>query len=424
MDSTEFETKALEGLSALGKKADATDAQVKAYATKQDELITNFDRLDASTKKIFDEVTTLKNKGNDLAALEIKISQALAALRNEQRMAFGDPIQRIARDEELRTRFNVAVRLAIDSQGDMRRLMAPQIKAIGEDAEPGSAYINDALEREIYDVLAMYGVWNSFAVRRVGTKTTKFPVKTARAAATFILTEGTGQIGEDSTKAGSSVSATLEVIAALLSVSLQLLQDSEFDVTADVLDDFAEAIAYKMDWACLQADGTADATDGGMTGIFAGGTAVGAASGNTTIETTDFEDWTKCLVTIPNVLNRACKWWMHPSNLVRALSVKDSNGRPIFLTALEAPTRGGIGSILGYPVVPCYAGPSTNTASSKVAVFGDPNGQVVALGKDFTFEASDHHKWDYLQRCFRGHARFANKIRAAGAFGVLTLASS
>jgi HK97 family phage major capsid protein len=428
--SKTFEEQALEGITSLGSKIDTQAAEVKAVRSQQDELVQNYDQLDKNTKKAFEDLTALKKTANDsnasFQAFELKIKEIQQRLRWEQRAAFGDPVKRIQADEELRTRFNAAIRMAVDKNGDMVRTTADMVKrALGEDSSPGSTLINDALQREIYDTLSMYGIWNTFAVRQTGTKTTKFPVKTVRPVAGFILSEGSGQIADDTNKAGTSVDCVMEVIAVLLNVSVQLLEDSEFDVTADILDDFAEAFAYRMDWACLQADGGADSTDGGMTGIFGGGaTAAAAASGNTTVETTDFEDWTKCLLTVdPIVLNRNARWWMHPQVLVRALSVKDLNGRPIFLTATEAPTKGGIGSILGYPTVPAFAAPTANTTSSKVAVFGDPNGLVVGVRKGFTFEASDHHKWDYLQRSFRGYGRVGTKIRRALSFACLTLAS-
>ncbi len=217
----------------------------------------------------------------------------------------------------------------------------------------------------------------------------------------------------------------VEVIAVLLNVSLQLLQDSEFDVTADVLNDFIEAVNYRLDHAVFTADGDADATDGGMSGIFVGGTTVSAASGNTTMETLDFEDVTGCLLGVDSaVLSRPAKWWMHPFILVRMLHIKDGNGRPLFLTANEAPTPAGLGSILGYPVELVEAAPSANTAGSAVAVFGDPAAQIVGVRQDFAFEASDHHKWNAYQRSFRGILRAGTKIRRATALGVLTLAAS
>lgn len=388
--------------------------------TTQDDLVKNYANLDKETKRAFEELTKLKNEGNaSIDQLNLALKKLNLQLANELRQANGDPVKRIIGDPEKKARFNAAVRMACGFG------LTPEMRTtLGEDATPGSTLINDALAADVYDTIASYGIWNSFDVRQIPTKTMKFPVKTARAAAAFILTEG-GDITEDTAKAGTSVDCTLEVIGALLPVSKQLLSDSAFDVTADVLRDFAEAIAYKMDWACLQADGTADATDGGMTGVFAGGTACGAASGNTTVETLDMEDFTKALLTVdPVVLNRASRWWMHPQMVIRALSVKDLSGRPIFLTALEAPTAGGMGSILGYPVVPSFAAPTTNTASSKVAVFGDPGGLVVGIQGGFEFESSDHAGFTTYERYFRGIARAGVKIRRSAAFAVLTLAAS
>jgi HK97 family phage major capsid protein len=115
---------------------------------------------------------------------------------------------------------------------------------------------------------------------------------------------------------------------------------------------------------------------------------------------------------------------MHPRQLVRSLSVKDSNGRPIFLTALEAPTPAGIGSILGSAVVPSYAAPTANSASADIAVFGDPKGLVCGLRKGIEFAQSNEAKFEDYEATFRGVGRFGCKIRDAGAFAVLTTAAS
>lgn len=418
MDETQFQEKVLKGVDTLSE-------QQSKFQSQQDQLIQNYDQLTSETKTAMEELTKAKNELNSQSDVLKKVQRVQMQLGREQRMAFGDPIKRICANEEFAARINAAVRVAMDNSGDMLGLAKSIMsRALGEDSSPGSNYINAELSREIYDTLGTYGIWNTFAVRRMGTKQTKLIVNTARPVANFILTEG-GTISDDTNKAGTTVTAEAEIIAVLLNISLQLLEDAETDIAEEVLRDFLEAYAYRLDFATLQGDGTADATHGGMTGVFEGGTASVAATGNTTVETTDLEDWTKCLLTVdPIVLSRMAKWWMHPQILVRSLSVKDGNGRPIFLTATEAPTPSGIGSILGYPVELAFAAPSANTTSSKVAVFGDPNGNVVGLRRDFGFEASEHHKWSQLQRSYRGFGRACNKIRRAQAFGVLTLAAS
>jgi HK97 family phage major capsid protein len=352
-----------------------------------------------------------------------KVKELEQLLRNEVRTSFGDPIRRISNNEELRGRFNCAIRLAMDKNGDLRKSLEPQLKALGEDTSPGSTLINTALFREIYDTLAQYGIWNTLGVRRMGTKLTRLPVKTARPVAQWMLTEG-GSISDDTNKAGTEVTLEVEVLAVLLNVSLQLLQDSEFDLTADVMDDFAEAYAYALDYTMFQGDGTADGTNGGMTGLFGFGTAAVAASTHTSVSTLTVDDFVKARNTVDvGILGRPNRWWMHPFILAKVCLIKDLNGRPIFQTALEAPTP-TLGSILGAPVVTGAALPSADTASSKVAAYGDPNGYVVGIREDFVFEASDQYKWNALQRSFRGYGRAGGKGRKAGAFAILTNAAS
>lgn len=420
-------------------------------------ILADQSRWPKELKTAMEDLTKLKSTANDQQANLTQFQRTLETVqtlaRREARSAFGSPAVRVSRDPQLRARFNALIRMVVSNQdadfrphairileqGDLpelakamkeRSIILPtneslKSKALGEDSSPGSTLINQDLMTEIYNTLETYGIWNTFAVRTLGTKTTILPVKTGRVVAVAIISEGT-QIPDDANKAGTTVTATVIDIAALLNVYLRLIDDAETDVVADIFDDFAEAYAYRLDWFCTQADGTADVTDGGFTGIFGGGgTASVAAAGNTTVESLDEADWRKVLLTVdPAVLQRAARWWLHQQVLIRALATKDGNGRSIFLTALEAPSAGAVGSIFGYPVTMGAVCPTANVASSKVAAFGDPNGQVVGLRKSFTFEASDHHKWDYLQRSFRGYGRAATKIRKAGSFGVLTTAAA
>jgi len=103
------------------------------------------------------------------------------------------------------------------------------------------------------------------------------------------------------------------------------------------------------------------------------------------------------------------------------LAIKDANGRPIFLTANEAPSLGGIGTILGFPVTLVGAAPSTNSASAKVAAFGDPQSFAVGVRKDFEIATSDQFKWDTFQISFRGVGRAGAIGRAATGSAILTL---
>jgi HK97 family phage major capsid protein len=237
------------------------------------------------------------------------------------------------------------------------------------------------------------------------------------------LTSEAAAIPDDTNETGSTMTLTVLPNAVLLNVSRQLIEDAEFDVTSMVMGDFQEAFNLRLDTAAFVGGGNGGGTDGNFTGLFNAGVKAVAAQGNTTVGALEFDDVARCLTTVaPVVLKRRPRWWMHPQMLVRLMSIKDNNGRPIFLGALEAPSYGAIGTILGYPVVPVMAAPNTDGAGVLVAAFGDRNGQVVGVRDDFAFEASDHYRWNTLERSFRAYGRAATGCRQANAFAILQTA--
>ena len=273
--------------------------------------------------------------------------------------------------------------------------------------------------------LAQYGAWSSLGVKRVGTKVTKFPVKTARPVAGFFRKNVGRKLAEDTAKAGTSVDVDVEMLGVLLNVEMELLQDAEFDVTADLMDDFFEAYAKALDTAAFTSDATDDYANGGFTGLFNAAPTTAAATTHTSVGATTYEDWLKPLLAVDSaVLGRQPKWWVHPQMLVRALAVKDGNGRPIFLTALEAPSYGALGTIMGRPVIPVEVAPNVDGADKKIATFGDPAGYVVGLRNDYAFESSDHAAWNEVERSFRGYGRAGFKCRRTQAFATLKTAAA
>src|ERR1051325_11684103 len=152
LSEADFQKKVLDGVGALQEEN-------KTLKQQQETLLGKYDNLDKQTKTAFEDLTKLKNTANDFAAIQVAIQKVQVQLRREQKMAFGSPVERIIADEEMRTRFNIAIRLAVDSGGDMQKLCAPLIKSLpkgkaplGEDTSPGSILIvTDELAREIYD---------------------------------------------------------------------------------------------------------------------------------------------------------------------------------------------------------------------------------------------------------------------------------
>lgn len=408
---------------------------LKAVQTNQEKLLSNYENLTGETKKAMEELTKVKNEMNAVTQTVHALQKLQVQLKREERMAFGDPIQRLTKNEPAMLQFlgglaqiGVMKNASRDGTpyGKIAKDCDEKLKALGLSSGLGATLITDELAGDIYHTLQTFGVWGGFDVSPMGQTEKDFPVQTADPEAYFI--DDNAEIPDDTNMTGTTVTAAAKQIPVLINVSNNLLEDATA-LGARVFEAFARACSKRVDFACLQADGTATGTgaklDGGNTGIFVGGTAAAAASGNTTVATLDLEDFIKCLTTVDaEVLSRPAAWWLHPQILARAMGVKDSNGRPIFLTSIEAPAFGALGSILGFGVRLANAAPTADTASAKVAVFGDPRGLAVGMRKMPTFASSDQFRFNYNQTSFRMIARAGVKIKKQGAFAMLTLAAS
>lgn len=387
-------------------------------------LLTSYENLDKQTKQVMEDLTALKNGGADYGAQLRALQKLQTHLGHERRMAFGDPVQALTRNPE---------KAALVVAGVARKLgllesCSKRIQEISKDLDggntPGSTYIANAeIDREIFDVLMTYGAYRTLDVRTVGARVSEVRVKTARAGMKFVDEAAT--IGADAAKGGSKVAVPMKKIGGLISVSNELMDDDITGVATDIVQDFAESYAEKLDHISFAADGTADDLDGGFTGMFYGGTARVAGAGGVSVETLKFEDWLACLANAPAVvLQRQSKWWLHPTMLARSLTLRDLNGRPMFQTAIESPSMGSIGTILGYGVVPVGNAPTTNGINAKIAVFGDPAGQAVRIRRELTIDRSADFSFDTDEITFRAVGRAGTKTRIATAFQVLTTAAA
>lgn len=393
----------------------------------QQKILADYDRLDGESKKAFegltkarDDMSTVKGSLNDfhvaLTKLQKQLAQENASHFRESR-ANADPIARISEHEPSRDYLNGLLRQRLG----LPMTPAQKTAVTSADSGLGAAVTPQETSDMIYDALLSYGQWNTLGVIPVGSTTQVLPLTTARPTAYWIA--GGAQITEGAIT-GSSVTLTIKDAAAWIPVANSLLEDSTVDMSGYLIQQLAEAVAYRLDWACFAADGTDDTTDGAYTGITEGGTAATAATGNTTVSLLDLDDFVRCLTTVDAaVLQRPAAWWMHPTVLAKVCLVRDGNGRPIFQTANEAP-MGAIGSILGYPVRLTGAMPSTDSAGNVVAAFGDPRAGAVGLRRSVNFASSTDFQFDYNRTAFRVITRAGFKVRSATSFAALTLASS
>jgi HK97 family phage major capsid protein len=391
------------------------------------QFLAELDRASHGVRRKVGRLHYAAHKSGAGAEFFAALRDCIREITHEERATSGDPKQRLLADPHKRLLLSGMVRrvCGIKPAEEEQEVMDQYKRAIGEDATPGSTLVVEHMGRDIFDVLAATGKWATLGVRPITSKSNKFPVTTVLPTVGFVLTEG-NTLPEDGDFAGTSVSAEAEVFGCLLPVSEQLVQDLDRDLAVDLLEKFERGGNARLDHAAFNGNGTADATHGGMTGLFQNGdvTSVTAAAGNTTFEELEYEDFVAVLEAAPaGVLQRRPRWWMHPTHLARALRIKEPGGAPMVKTILD---QGGASlfSILGFPVELVAAAPSTNAAATKVAVFGEPGGYLVGIRQEWLVQDSGHYKWNTFQRTFRMFGRARAAMRDATAFIALKTATA
>lgn len=392
----------------------------------------------SETKKQVEElhksIKTFDGLAGDVKTFFEKQKQLDERLANIRREVNGDPLKRIVEDEEMRSLLLAPARGAFlrakgrevskeIAQAEQRMSDIISGKALTGAATPGSIVINQELVKAIYQLVAMYGRWADFDILRPSARTVKIPVDTSDPTAVW-ATEGAAP--SEGSYAGSQVTLDIKKILVWIGVSNDLLEDDEIGLASHLMNKFARAIAKKLDHACFVADGTDDATHGNFEGIFEFGTAYDLPATKDTIAELDLSHFTGLVAGADEALTESAnsRWWGHGQILVQMLNVKDSNGRPIFLTALEAPAAGGVGSILGYTFTKSNLCPKTVAAEAPFLAFGDPMGLAVAVRTDMEVATSDQVKFTEDQTVFRGRMRAGTKIKQATAFEVMTFGTA
>jgi HK97 family phage major capsid protein len=405
----------------IGKGIDSILGEQAKFKTDQQKILDDFSRTDKEVKKAAEDVQKLMTASNDQALMIQRLGKLQESVLKNARSSFGDPIKRCLANEDTRAYLN-AIGRAVAAAATKSRLDPALQKIIddgnasvkslsGVDSGLGQATIPQATFNEIYDTLLEYGQWNTLGVMRVGMRTTIIPVATARPLF-YWVGSGTGGTGEGSVITagdftGSSVTLTIQTLAAYLTVSRELLGDSTVDLAPYILKNMTQTVAKGMDTAAFIANGSADQTNAGYYGIFNiasvnANCAATTAQGNTTVAGTQLDDWVNVLLTVnPEVLTRPAKWWMHPQMVARAMLVRDRNGRPIFQTWMERPDLKALGSILGYPIILTGIAPNTDGPGNVVAAFGDPEGQAVGIREDLEIATSDDILFAQNMRAFR-----------------------
>ena len=192
---------------------------------------------------------------------------------------------------------------------------------------------------------------------KMTSDTTKIP-KMAGGGTAYWVSE-TGTITESNQSFGI-ITLTAKKVAALATISTELLEDNAVNVAQVVVDDFSKAIALEIDKQEIQGDGTV------FTGIA------------DTSATTNLVDAGANALSLDHI-NSAIKLilednhdypdriFLHPSRFIDLINMTDSNNRPLFEEVLK---EGEIGKIKGMNVRVSTQVPSNKVVIGKSKDFG------------------------------------------------------
>jgi len=221
------------------------------------------------------------------------------------------------------------------------------------------------------------------------------------------------QVTTQDVSIGNVVFGAYKFSTKMIKVSLELLQDSAFDLESYVKEKFGVRLGRSLNTYFTTGTGTGQPT-GIITAATAGPTATGAATNDGGVETggtsIGTDDLTELEHSIDKAYRRGSAFMGNDSTIKTLKKLKDKYGRPIWLPgiAVQAPD-----TILGYPYF-------TNNDMAAIAVnaktllFGQLKKYMIRQVKELAVVRLSERYADYGQVAFIGFARYDGNLLDAG----------
>jgi HK97 family phage major capsid protein len=167
---------------------------------------------------------------------------------------------------------------------------------------------------------------------------------------------------------------TLKKLAVVVSLTAELLEDTEIDFVSFIASRVAEEFAQRQDEAFFKGDGSSPF--GSFTGVLQAGDVNEVVMAGTTFASMDAEDLIAMIDATPQGAQANAKYYMHRTIMsivrrLRADAVSASDGKGDYL--YQAPSQSGPATIWGRPLVLVEAMPAnTDTAvETSFVLYGD-----------------------------------------------------
>lgn len=243
-----------------------------------------------------------------------------------------------------------------------------QLKELTTDAtgSPYGGYVVDSeLSAEIRALVTEYGV-SRREMERVTLSKDSYKANSLVTDVTVTWEDEGATINSTQVVLGQTT-LELKKLAAIVSMTSELLEDQEIDLFSFVAQRVAQGFAQKEDEAFFKGDGTS--TYGSFTGLLNNTSINEVTMTGTSILGMDADDLISMVDATPQGALANAKFYMHRSLMSLVRKLKDDNGLYIY----QMPSVTGPATIWGYPVVLVEAMPSTtdNAADTSFVLFGD-----------------------------------------------------
>lgn len=287
-----------------------------------------------------------------------------------------------------------------------------------------AASVDEQLSADIYGLLHVHSIFRTFGVVPMDGGKRKLASVTGKANAGWLTAANQGAaLLADAAISGTSISPEVATVGTLVTVSGEALADGGTTFEGALLLAIVEGLGYRIDWTCLQADGSDDIANGAMTGIFNDANVPVKTSSRTSVAGLLFDDFADVIAEVDSsALQHPCAWWIHPAFLPSLLKIRVGESGEHLLKPPTGPDDKW--RIHGFEVNWAAAGPDTDAVGAKVAAFGRRDAYTVGLRQDFEVASSaGGGGWATNSYLFRALARARCIMRDASSLAVLQLAA-
>ena len=281
------------------------------------------------------------------------------------------------------------------------------------DNPTNSVLVAQDFARQIENALLATGPMLRIAKVYPTTTGAPLPWPTANDTGNVAAIVGEGQqVSEDDPTLSSVIFGAYKYSTGLVKVSLELLEDSNFDLSQWLAEQFGRRLSRALNAHFTTGTGTGQ-PKGIVTAATAGRTAVGSAGntggsedGTNTIGT---DDLLALIHSVDPTYRQGSVFQANDDTLRYIFSLKDKYGRPLF----QQTDAGQPQNIFGYPA---YTNPNMDTLATgkKTVVFGQHLKYCIRQVKDLSILQLRERFADFGQVGFIGFARFDGNLIDAG----------